>query len=498
MPTSYINLHTSSLDIHYANRVPYEVSGLVYWLDPQRWNDPAAPWTLNGTKVVAAPSRESSSGVIDATKTATQGTDAQRPTLNTSDANYGGRATLSFSSAAAQYLVSGAWASSQAQPTTVYVVGHSTGTAAQRTLVDGIGGSNLHRIATAITTGYTTISAGNAVADTTNAADSEPRVWCALFNGVSSAIYVNGEAVASATGNALTQTITGITVGANQALGSTHNGKIATVLVYSGAHDQATRTRIMQWLSDRYGFDRSLTPYTVGGLAYWLDPDRYADVSGPGAWTMNGTKVATAVSRHSWARVADTSKNVTQGTDAQRPTLNVADANFGGRGTITFTKAASQLLVSGAWTTALVQPITTYIVAVHADVAAINTMMDGIAAGNRILFQNTGAADGRPAFYAGTGFITAAGKTTLTQAVYCLVGNGASSATYMNDSTTAVATGNPGTTGLTGITLGAYYNGANTNSGRIATVIVYSGAHTAAQRALIMQWLGARYGVVVT
>jgi hypothetical protein len=280
--------------------------------------------------------------------------------------------------------------------------------------------------------------------------------------------------------------------------GSFLNGKIATVLVYSGAHDAATRALIMNWLADRYGFNRSLTPYLVGGLAYWLDPDRYADGSGPGIWTMNGSKVSTAVSRHAWNGVADTSKDVTQGTDAKRPTVNLADAAYNGRNTLSFDYAAAQILRSATLTAAIAAPQTVYAVALSTGTTADThrlTNFDTTGAQNRgSLYQaittGSGVARGSSGLVVSTTNVSDGAAR-----VYCGVFNGASSGLYLNNATTGW-TSTAGSDTFDGISIGGLVS-TQTWDGKIACVLVYSGAHTTAQRQLIMGYLGTYYNVAV-
>lgn len=480
--------------------VPYAVNGLVYWLDPERYDDPAALWTMNGSKVASAPSRESPSGVIDTTKTASRATDSQRPTINIADSAYGGRNTLSFSSAANQYLTTGAWAASVASPCTIYIVGEA---GVSHTMVSSAAAPTWGLIATSAG-GAPLLNSNGAQLSTATDVRGAPFVACGVVNGASSAIYLNDptNAPTSGTGSLNAGTILDLRVGANQFTSGFLNGKIATVLVYQEAHDAATRTLLMQWLEDRYRFNRALSPYIVAGLQYWLDPDRYADSGGPGAWTMNSNKVATAVSRHAWNGVADTSKNVTQATDSRRPTINVADSSFNGRNTLSFTgNTFAQSLTSGAWTTTLAAPQTIYAVVngsgSTADVRRI-TVLDYTFAAN-ICAMYGATATGSLTIRGTTNLVTAA--SNISNGVSSVVGgvyNGASSAVYRDNA----SSGTSGTTGSdtgTGIGIGARSTVNDGGwDGKIATILVYSGAHTTAQRQLIMGYLGAYYGISVT
>lgn len=479
--------------------VPYAYPGLIYWLDPERYNDPVAPWQLNGTKVASAPSRHNRFGPIDNTKTVAQATDSLRPTLNISDVSYGGRATLTFANTGAGTgitLSTSQWTSAITSPYTVYIVGDSTASNAsnQRWLNNVSAGADssillYHGNSTQVlaTTGITPTT-GNAVY-------ADPVVVCSVVNGASSALYNKDATNSIGTGTESTA-LTGLKIGGNFASSACFYGRIATILVYSGAHDAATRDTIMSWLKARYGFDRSRVPYQVGGLAYWLDPERYADTTGPGAWTLNSTKVATAVSRHSWVGTGDTSKNVTQGTDANRPTINLADAAFNGRNTLSFDYTATQGLPAvGAWTTAIAQPFTSYVVASLTSAPGVTQQVMWGSSGS--VFYSAPTTP-KFAIYSGTGLLGATDIRGSGAKVLAGVHNGASSATYISNSSSADASGNAGATNIDKITIGTNAAGSLPMDGKIATVLIYAGAHTAAQRAFIMQYLGNYYGITVT
>jgi hypothetical protein len=210
---------------------------------------------------------------------------------------------------------------------------------------------------------------------------------------------------------------------------------------------------------------------------------------------MNSTKVATAVSRHAWNGVADTSKNATQATDARRPTINLADGAYGSRNTLSFTGASTiQLLQSGAWTTGLSQPCTQYVVCSGSNKVSQRLATDGIGAANRNAVYYT--SGGLGSVFAGSTVSGAAIDDDVSR-VLCGVFNGASSAIYLSNASTGT-TGNAGAQTLTGITVGSDYAITQGWNGKIAAVLVYSGAHTTAQRQLIMGYLGAQYGITVT
>jgi len=97
----------------------------------------------------------------------------------------------------------------------------------------------------------------------------------------------------------------------------------------------------------------------------------------------------------------------------------------------------------------------------------------------------------------GVAFVEAS-VSPATPAVVGGVFNGASSAIYVNDHTTASGTGNPGSAGITAIGLFATANAGFNCAGKVAMAIAYSGSHTTAQRARIFTQLGTLYGIATT
>jgi hypothetical protein len=210
---------------------------------------------------------------------------------------------------------------------------------------------------------------------------------------------------------------------------------------------------------------------------------------------MNSTKVATAVSRHAWNGVADTSKNVTQATDAQRPTINLADAGYNGRNSLSFSQAATQLLAAtGSWTSAIAQPFTSYVV---------GQITNAPGTAQQVLWGSTGslayssATTAKFSMFSGTGLIGATDIRNAGARVLATVHNGASSATYISNASSSDAAGNAGATNIDKITIGANNAGSLPVDGKIACLLVYSGAHTTAQRKLVMGYLGNYYGLSV-
>jgi hypothetical protein len=212
---------------------PTALGTMLIWLRADNYNASSGTWT-------------DTSG---AGHNATPGT---KPTLNSSDANYGGKPSVAFASASTQYL-SASFGSTQAQPTTIFVVG--SGTAG--TFFDGIDGTNRQVLFLYATTGYWTIYAGSALTGSTSTITTAS-FWLAIFNTTDTlAINVKtapGSAGTSGTtGLAGTAGLAGITIGAQEGPGTPLNGVIAEMGIYTGAMSAGNIAKLAAYVTARYG-----------------------------------------------------------------------------------------------------------------------------------------------------------------------------------------------------------------------------------------------------
>ena len=223
---------------------PKLLSGLVAWYRADK-----------GTTIATGVSAwADQSGVGDANRNLTQATGAKQPTLNASDATYNHQATLSFASAASQYLASGTFSVAIPNPSTQFVVGNWDGAASVEVMLDGIDGTNRQAIFNGGSGGSTVVAffAGTQV-NATVANNAVPLVMCALNNGASSGQYVNAKTPKSTT-NPGANTAAGVTVGIdNDKASFPLNGKVAEVIVYNRALSQNEINRVLGYLGTRYG-----------------------------------------------------------------------------------------------------------------------------------------------------------------------------------------------------------------------------------------------------
>lgn len=224
-----------------------------------------------------------------------------------------------------------------------------------------------------------------------------------------------------------------------------------------------------------------------GGVQAWTPAQRalYAWFRSDLGVSIVGSGVAT------WADQSGNARDVTQGTDPNRPGWSASDALFGGKPALTW--AGAQWLDGSAWNIA--QPFTVYVAGQAGTFADWKTFLDYNGTGARTIVR----ADPTHAFatFAGTANVLSANVSgpSLMAAVF----NGASSAHYVN-SLTAGGTSSPGSGGLGTPRIGAGPGGVYPlqSTSRLCEIVVVSGADSAAQREQMFRYLSRRYGIAVT
>ena len=126
----------------------------------------------------------------------------------------------------------------QAQPLTVYIAYRPGVVGTARTWVGGVA-NNWTGVST------TAYEAYGGTALTTGTPTTDPHIVSAVYNGASSVLSVDGTA---ATGNANTNGLTSLNIGALNAASQFAQGAFQAVLIYSGAHDANTRKKLERWL----------------------------------------------------------------------------------------------------------------------------------------------------------------------------------------------------------------------------------------------------------
>lgn len=186
-----------------------------------------------------------------------QSTGANKPTFTASNAAYNNQPTITFG--ANDYFVGGLLATPITQPCTWYVVGNGNAAASPtdaHVAVDGITAGSSHTISKAedADNSVAVVNAGSNVWNFTTGADwYAKRIVCAVVNGASSSLYVSST-TATATGNAGSESVTGLTIGydAAQSGFEAWYGEIAEIICFAGAHDATQREAVINALAARY------------------------------------------------------------------------------------------------------------------------------------------------------------------------------------------------------------------------------------------------------
>jgi hypothetical protein len=218
----------------------------------------------------------------------------------------------------------------------------------------------------------------------------------------------------------------------------------------------------------------AFTPASLTNLKLWVKSDT--------GITLVGSKVS------AWADQSGNGNNLTQGTDANRPTFVSSQLN--GYGTVQF-DGINDKMVSPSFT--LAQPETIFIVYKNPSFDAGGYIFDGITGDSGGYFQY-----GSSPFvymYAGASFTPITGIAGAYFLATCIF-NGASSKHQRNNA--AEQTGNAGAASMGGFTLGSYAGGTGYEGNpHVAEVVVMSGVATAAQRNNMKTYVTNRYGITM-
>ena len=197
----------------------------------------------------------------------------------------------------------------------------------------------------------------------------------------------------------------------------------------------------------------------------------------PQAWFRYGLGITvTGAGVSTWADQSGNGRDLLQGTDAARPTLQ-ADGSILCDGIAQFIKCVGFTFN---------QPETVYVVFKAITFTDGDTIFDGNAGNDLRLFQVN--PEPNLAGFAGSQFGTGAGPVTGVYGVVCAVYNGASSLVRVNNE--APVSGDSGAANGSGFTLGAFGNGATAWSNiQVKEVILFATAHTTTQQDQVMSYL---------
>lgn len=391
----------------------------------------------------------------------TQATSGNKPTFKLNAAN--GKAALLFSTN--DYMQTASFASAP-QPLTIFLVVKRVVSGSNQYILDALSaGWNIYQTGS---TGKVQIYAGGSSVEDFDDMGSDWVVLQGVFNGASSKLYRNELPVAS--GNAGSTGVTGFTLGASVAPSDYFNGYVAEMIVFDGTLTTDQSYTITRSLMAEYKID-------------YFDPSSgFSLVSkfmGDGIRLRDGEAVST------WADPIS-GFDLVQATASKQPLLVRDEQNH--RSVVRF-DGSNDFLRSVAFS-ALSQPRTIYAVAKNTSNAAIRTLLDGIASGNRhtINYQTSGNL----LIYAGSS-LNSGVNAGLGWNIVTAQFNGGSSIIRRNGA--QENTGAVGSNTLTGFTVGALYDDSLPFTGDVAAILVCSGAHTTLQMKQIESFLKGWYGL---
>ena len=219
------------------------------------------------------------------------------------------------------------------------------------------------------------------------------------------------------------------------------------------------------------------SPTDIAGLEVWLKAD--GDVYNTGTTqATDGQTVATWV---------DASGNGNNATSIAAPTFETNVIN--GKPAIRWNGDKMEVAnFSG------VQPTTIFLVVSRTTDGAAMTYIDGLDQFTQLVYCTS--PSGTLAMYAGSG-IGGTGPDTGDWGVISANFNGGSSTAFLNG-TSAIGAGNTGAGNAGGLTLGESGGGSFGYDGDIAEVLYYDSTLSEANRELVEDYLGEKYGITIT
>jgi len=465
-PIAHLEIHSGSHDADTRTSI-MEALGEKYGIAV---NKPLAVYdgdlgiTLNGSNVAAWADQ---SGQGDSNRNAIQGTAINQPLYIANDSDFNGHGSITGAGASTKWLTTGAFSSAITTTSTVYVV-CKPNCVSQEMVMDGL--SNTERTAIFFNTNGSIVLYNGVSLFLSGSVPNQKTIFCANFNGASSNAFFNLTATVS--GNTGTTPALGLTLLAGYNKTCSFTGKIAYIAIYSGVHTTAQRAKIMKQLGVKYNI-RILARPTV-------------EFDGDKGITLNGSTVS------AWADQSETNdanKNATQATAVNQPTYILNDPEFNDHGSLSF--AANKKMITGVFTTPITQPSTCYFV-YKTTGTGVDYILDGNDSSHRYVLCND--ATGFPVI-ATSAVVIGTTNYKNVKNVHCVVFNGANSGQYINNSNTYDSSGAVGVYVPQSLIIGDNYLGTAPLNGKIAYIAIYSGVHSAKDRARIMNELSVKYNI---
>ena len=226
------------------------------------------------------------------------------------------------------------------------------------------------------------------------------------------------------------------------------------------------------------------SPSDLANLELWLKAD--GDVYNTGTTqATDGQTIAT------WADAGSEGNDVTQGTEGDKPTFETSVINSL---PVVRYNDTGDFLAKAVLANAISQPYTIFIVWNTTEGSGeFPVAYDSESGGSPSnLFGNSDASNTLK-FGAGGTAVTTTGNIGSSFQINSLVMNGASSEAWTDG--VSIGTGNPGTNGLNGITIGNNRNENESLRGDIAEFILYSDSKGSSDRSSIESYLSDKYAL---
>lgn len=234
------------------------IPNLIAYYDPGY--SPAVVMDADATHVTSLAVRACSASYLASSLTVAQSLLSNKPVLTAASATMNGRTTLSWSGVTAQKLQSTPWANQSsvntplAQPYTLLGAFRST-TTTLGVVCDGQNSSNESPYIDVNSGGSNRIRmyAGTSLQATGFSTQNVVIVFCAVYNGASSALYANAITTPVASGAAGALSAVGFTIGNAAAGGGPLSGETGKFAFYAGVLSAADRATGMNALGAYYG-----------------------------------------------------------------------------------------------------------------------------------------------------------------------------------------------------------------------------------------------------
>lgn len=331
--------------------------------------------------------------------------------------------------------------------------------------------------------------------------------------GVASIGYTAGTGVTNFAVNGTTRTTRNITGTAPSAGTSTTgtlylngNGTAATdasyiaeIIQYNRPVTTIERQRIEGYLAWKWGLKSSFVvshPYY-----YYTPPTRLfqpTDIDGCRFWIDAADYSTLTLSTNTVTGVKDKSgygSNLTSGTGF---TWNVTKFNTSYPSFYNASTTGAVVGVNSSFS--LAQPMTIFFAGATGALTGFHDLCDSTTSGNRVTIYYWNAAPLVLRLYSGNAATPLSGTSTVgtnSTFVNSIIVNGTSSILYENGAVTAQS-GNPGSQGFTGLTIGNRYNYTGSPEGffgHICEVIIFNSSLSTAQRQQVEGYLAWKWGI---